>query len=120
MCAQRCELTSGMGGGGGRTLPWRAASRNPPGVSCPASHVPRHIVRANGCCAGVVASCAIAVPPRSYVSCTAPPQSHAAPKGGPSVPSSGARLSGVRCVCVRFSFFCTYEHGAYLVVPHYD
>ena len=44
---------------------------SPPGVSRPASHV-LHIVRANGCCSGVVASCAIAVPPRSYVNCTAP------------------------------------------------
>ena len=59
------------------------------------SPVARHNVRANGCCVDDVASCAIAVPPRSYVSCTAPVQSHIAPSGGLSVPSSVSRLSGV-------------------------
>ena len=37
----------------------------------------------------------ITVPPRTYVSCTTPVQSHIAPSGRPSVLSSGARLSGV-------------------------
>ena len=71
---------------------------SPPGVSRPASHV-SHIVRANGCCSGVVASCAIAVPPRLYVSCTAPVQSRLPLSGGLSMPSSSARSSGVRFMC---------------------
>ena len=74
------------------------AATSPPGMSCPASHVP-HIVRANDCCSGVVASRAIAAPPRSYVNCTAPVQSQITPSGRPSVPSRDARLSGMRFVC---------------------
>ena len=70
--AQRMRI-----GTGGR----RHASRSPPDISCPASKSPTISCARTSCCAGVVASCAIA------------------PSGGLSVTSSGARLSGVQFVC---------------------
>ena len=71
-------------------------------------------MRTNGCCVGDVASCAIAVSPRSYVSCTAPVQSYIAPSGGLNVHSSLARLSGVRCDDTGA------QSETYLVMSHYD
>lgn len=81
-----------------RTFPCRDASRSPPGVSCPASQDPLQIVDANGWLGGVVASCVIAAPPRSYVSWRAPASEHfhPGPVDGLRSRSAGARLSGVR------------------------
>lgn len=70
---------------------------SPPGVSCPTSQDPAQIVDANGWSWGVVGSCAIAAPNRSYVNCTASSeQIH--PASGLMLRSDGAVLSGVRYV----------------------
>jgi hypothetical protein len=79
------------------TFPCCEASTSPPGVSCPTSHDPAQIVDANGWSWGVVGSCAIAAPQRSYVNCIASSeQIH--PAGGLMLRSDGAVLSGVRYV----------------------
>lgn len=91
---------------------------SPPGVSCPTSHDPAQIVDANGWSWGVVGSCAIAAPNRSYVNCTASSE-QIQPAWGLMLRSNGAVLSGVRYVCSR-----DMQSGgikkAHLMVSHND
>lgn len=95
-----CQASSGRqrrGRTDAPTFPCCEASTSPPGVSCPTSHDPAQIVDAYGWSWGVVGSCAIAAPQRSYVNCMASSE-QVHPAWGLMLRSDGAVLSGVRYV----------------------